>query len=371
MFKKIRQHRYFPHFFGLIVLLLVILLFFLLSGRAYSGVKVIDIHEHIQSLEKAHELKNVMDRIGIEKTVLLPSPWQTLTLNGSKSFTRHEENMDEILKIAETYPESFVPLCTVSPMDSNALEIFRSCHERGGKGLKLYNGHSYYYDIFKTALDSTRMKPIYAYAERNNLPILYHINLKKYGDELENILKEFPDLVINVPHYMVSSIEIDEVKRMFDTYPNLYTDISFGSPQFFAAGFRRISRNIEKYRDFFREYPDRILFGTDMVLTDIETKDEEFMKATLQCYRDLLEKKKFTCEPVKNYYKDEMEKNRSMAEDCLTQDSKFCKSKNEKLKSYTRWYEEVKVLNGLNLNAGILKKVYSENPERWLGANEG
>ncbi len=371
MLKKLRSHRYFPHFFGLVVLILVILLFFLFTNRAYSGSKIIDVHEHIQNLEKASELKNVMERVGVDKTVLLPSPWETLTLNGSKSFTRHEENMDEILKIAETYPDRFIPLCTVSPMDSNALQLFQNCHERGGKGLKLYNGHSYYYDIFSLPLDTARMKPVYAYAERNHLPVLYHINIKKFGSELENILKEFPDLVVNVPHYMVSSIEIDEVKRLFDTYPNLYTDISFGSPQFFAAGFRRISRSIDKYREFFDEYPDRILFGTDMVITETDKKDEAFMEATIQCYRDLLEKKRFTCEPVNDYYKGIAETNQQIYKDCKPKAGDFCKTKLEKMKSYNRWYEETKVLNGLNLNSDILKKVYSENPERWLRANGG
>jgi len=254
-------------------------------------------------------------------------------------------------------------------MDSNALEIFQDCHQRGGKGLKLYNGHSYYYEIFGLPLDTLRMMPIYAYAERNHLPVLYHINLKKYGAELENILRKHPDLVVDIPHYMVSSIEIDKVKQILDKYPNLYTDISFGSPQFFAAGFRRISRNPEKYIDFFEEYPDRILFGTDMVLTETAKKDQEFMEKTLQCYKDILEKRHFTCEPVNRYYKEQADRQREAYENCEPKSGSFCQSKKEKMESYNRWYEETKVLNGLNLNSGILKKIYSENPERWLGAN--
>lgn len=371
MLHKIKKHRFFPHFLVILVLVvLAIVFFFLFYQKAYSGIRIIDIHEHIQSRKKADELILAMDTLGIEKTVLPPSPWETLTLNGAKSFTRYQENTDEILKIAEIYPDRFVPLCTVSPLNSNALEIFQDCHKRGGKGLKLYNGHSYYYEIFGLPLDTPSMMPVYAYAERNNLPVLYHINLKKYKNELENILQQHPDLVINVPHYMVSSIESDKVKQMLDKYTNLYTDISFGSPEFFAAGFRRISRNPQKYIDFFEEYPDRILFGTDMVLTDIEKKDQEFMEKTLQCYKDILEKRHFVCEPVYQYYKAQADRYKEIYEICKPKNGAYCKEKKEKMESYTSWYEETRILNGLHLNSDILKKIYQENPERWLRANQ-
>ncbi len=370
MLKRVRHHRYFPHFFWLAVIILVILLFFLFSEKAHSGIKIIDTHEHIQSLEKAHELKLAMADLGIEKTVLLPSPIETITLNGSKSFTRYQENIDEILKIAETYPESFIPFCTVSPVDSNALEIFKDCHERGGRGLKLYNGHSYYYEIFSTTLDSQLMKPIYAYAERNNLPVLYHVNITKYEKELENILEAFPNLTVSIPHFMVSSINLDKVKNLLDKYPNLYTDISFGNDPFFAAGFRRISKNPQKYIDFMTEYSDRILFGADMVITDIKRKDQEYMETTLKCYSNILEKKKFSCKPVNDFYKKEAEIKREMYEECEPKGGDSCNTKEQKMNSYTRWYKETKILNGLNLSPDILKKIYKENPERWLGANQ-
>ncbi|MBN2087742.1 amidohydrolase family protein [Candidatus Peregrinibacteria bacterium] len=352
---------------GAIIGICIALLIFKNIGS--PSINAIDTHEHIETLNKAEILKIANKNSSIEKTILLPSPIETITLNGNNSFTDYRKNVDEILAIAQKYPDKFIPLCTISPLDPDALEYFDDCIKRGGKGLKLYNGHSYYYEVFKQPLDSARMMPIYAYAERNKIPILYHINITKYGSELENILNKYPDLVISIPHFMVSSINIQQVEEMFDKYPNLYTDVSFGSPQFMAAGLRRISNNSQKYTDFINKFPDRILFGTDMVITEVGSKDLEFMEKTLQCYRDMLEKESYICKRANEYYKNEAEKYIKIADDCKPQEGKYCKSQNEKADSFYGWYTETKRLKGLNLSNKVLKKIYQENPLRFLSGN--
>jgi predicted TIM-barrel fold metal-dependent hydrolase len=369
MVNKIHHHKYLPHFFGFAALVILgIILFFLFTQQAQSRPKIIDVHEHIESLNKASVLKEVNQELNIEETILLVSPIETLTLNGSKSFTKYRQNAEEILKIAKEYP-NFLPFCTVSPLDPDAVEYIQDCIKRGGKGIKLYNGHSYYYDVFNMPLDSPRMMPIYAYAERNKIPLLYHINIGKYVEELERILEKYPDLVIDIPHFMVSSIELNRVAGLFDKYPNLYTDISFGSPEYLAAGLRRISNNAQKYIDFINKYSDRILFGTDMVITEIDFKDYDYIKNTLQCYMDMLEQKTFKCGRVNDYYKEEAEKYEESFENCKPKEGRYCISVEEKMNSRTRWYNETRSLNGLNLSEEILQKIYWDNPLKFLSAN--
>ena len=261
------------------------------------------------------------------------------------------------------------PFCTISPLEPDAFEYLKDCIERGGRGIKLYNGHSYYYDIFGLPLDSPRINPIYAYAEKNSIPLLYHINITKYVKELENVLQKYPNLVVSVPHYMVSSIGLNKVMTLLDKYPNLYTDISFGSPEYMAAGFRRISKNPEKYRLFFNDYSDRILFGTDMVLTSSEEKDFSFMDETIACYKDLLEKEKFECNPVTQYYEKEYKDNERRYEPCEPKEGAFCESIKEKTETARQRYEEVLKLSGLGLKPAVLQRIYQKNPVRFLKAN--
>jgi predicted TIM-barrel fold metal-dependent hydrolase len=351
------------------VLLLLLLIFLVSSLRTTKPQYVFDTHEHIQGLAQAELLLAADDTTSIRKSFLLPSPIETLTLNGSKSFTGYKENTDEIFKIAEKYPDRFVPLCTVSPLDPNAAEYFQECVKRGGKVLKLYNGHSYYYDVFKQPLNSPRMNPIYTYAENNKIPILYHINVTNYGDQLEKVLEAHPKLVISVPHFMVSSVRLEKVTELLDKYPNLYTDISFGSPEFMAAGFRRISQDPGKFAKFFNDYKDRILFGTDMVLTDQPDKNQSYMEEIITCYKDLLEKRRFSCGAVSSFYEQALLDVKHSYEKCSPQKGDYCNSLKKKEEVFQQRFDDVTSLNGLGLSDSILSKVYWENAERFLEAN--
>jgi len=351
------------------VLLLLLLIFLASSLRTSRPQYIFDTHEHIQGLAQAEMLLAADETTGIQKTLLLPSPIETLTLNGNKSFTGYKENTDEIFRIAEKYPNRFIPLCTVSPMDPNAAEYLQECIKKGGKALKLYNGHSYYHEVFKLPLDTPRMKPIYAFAENNKIPVLYHINIINYGQELEKILKAYPNLVMSVPHYMVSSVELEKVAQLLDKYPNLYTDISFGSPEFMAAGFRRISQDPGKFAKFFNDYQDRILFGTDMVLTDNASKDQAYMEEVLTCYKNLLEERRFTCGAVSSYYEQALMDNKNSYNDCAPKEGGYCESLKKKTEIYQQRFEEITGLNGLGLSDSVLSKVYWENAVRFLEAN--
>lgn len=348
--------------------LLLGLAFMLLTGFFGSAIPAIDTHEHIESLKRAKELKASMKSRGISQTVLLPSPIETITLNGNSTFTQYQANVAEILRIARVFPEEFIPFCTVSPLDSDALEIFKNCVAGGGKGLKLYNGHSFYYGTFAQALDSPAMMPIYEFAEAEGLPIIYHVNIAKYGDELERVLNAFPNLRVSVPHFMVASADLPRAADLMSRYPNLYTDVSFGSEPFLAAGFRRISENADKFRDFIERFSDRILWGTDMVLTNIEKKDASYMKRMLKCYQDMLGKAKFICKPVAEYYKAGARQAKKQYEACTPLEGDFCAKTLKKFTQFDGWAKETRRLNGLDLPRETLEKVYQKNPQRFLFA---
>lgn len=351
------------------VLLFLLLIFLVSSLKASKPSYVFDTHEHVQSLAQAEMLLEADKAAGIQKTFLLPTPIETLTLNGSKSFTGYKENTTELFKIAEKYPDHFIPLCTVSPADPSAAEYLADCVKKGGKALKLYNGHSYYHEVFGMALDSPRMMPIYSFAEKNRLPLLYHINIINFGTELENIMKAYPNLVISIPHFMVSSENLDRVTELLDKYPSMYTDISFGSPEFMAAGFRRISKEPGKYVEFFDEYQDRILFGTDMVLTDNASKDEAYMEEILTCYKDLLEKRRFSCGAVSSFYEQALMESKKSLENCEPKEGNYCLSLEKKVGVFQQRLDDVTGLNGLGLTDSILSKVYWQNAKRFLEAN--
>ena len=94
---------------------------------------------------------------------------------------------------------------------------------RGAWGLKLFSGHyaSFYKDL--GPLNATAMYPIYQYCQQESIPIIWHIHLgyEYIRDEFEAVLKDFPDLIIDVPHWGLRSSDLPTLEYFFDTHCDL------------------------------------------------------------------------------------------------------------------------------------------------------
>jgi predicted TIM-barrel fold metal-dependent hydrolase len=261
---------------------------------------IINVHEHIGSLDLAPIFVNCMDRIGIGKMCLMGSSMFTLTLDEAYGFTGHHDNNEELLKIMKAYPGRFEAWVTIEPREADKLKKFKSYIERGATGLKLYTGHGYTtkaneYMFHTRAMDDPEMYPVYAYCEENFIPICLHVNPYKgkpgFAQELIAILTDFPDMKIDCPHFMLSSIMSSRLREYLDTFPNLYSNISFGD-YFAKAGLKRISRKPEKFKKLFADYPDRFFYATDLVLT--RGKKEDWAMDQFQAYLDMLSCETYT-----------------------------------------------------------------------------
>lgn len=270
--------------------------------RIIAMKRIVNTHEHVQGPTVVKDLLAMMDRNGMAMSCLMGSSRFTLTLKESVGFTDYDGNNEALLKIAKEMPERFEAWPTVDPLDPEKLEKLRSLHERGAKGVKLYIGHGYIrrdtgnYMFHTMAIDDPAMFPLYAYCEEHFIPICLHVNpyLKGFAQELIHVCEAFPDLKLNCPHFILSSIRETRLMEFFDTFPNIYSDISFGHDDFLTDGMERISRNPEKFRALFNRYPNRFYFGTDLVLTDYEGKTPEWMQVRVQAYFDMLTKATYT-----------------------------------------------------------------------------
>ena len=296
---------------------LILFLILTINVTAYS---IINMHEHIQSINEADKLIKAMDENNISITVLLGSPKQTLYFKGG--FSGYDENNEELLKIKKAYPDRFIIFVTINPVDFDKLEKLERYVEDGAVGLKLYTGHTLFYNL---SLDNPAMDEVYMYSENNDIPIVWHVNPYYYQEGFENVLKKYPKLKVICPHFCLSSINDERLRYLLDAYPNLYVDISFGYDPYAEDGFKRVSKNSEKFRDIFTKYQDRFLFGTDNVITNHPKKDLRWISNFSKCYKDMLEKESYSC-----FLIDE-------------------------------------TLNGLNLDKETLKKIYKDNPEKFLG----
>ncbi|MBJ6749541.1 amidohydrolase family protein [Geomonas anaerohicana] len=100
---------------------------------------------------------------------------------------------------------------------------------------------------------------IFSFAEANDLPVLYHIDARRYGDTMAALLADFPRVRVNFPHFGIGR---KAFSPFLDRYPNLYTD--------FSGLLSHMRENRESYRDFILQYQDRVCFGSDAILYKVE-----------------------------------------------------------------------------------------------------
>jgi predicted TIM-barrel fold metal-dependent hydrolase len=264
--------------------------------------RVINVHEHIQSLEQAKVFISAMDKMEVDRVSLLGSSWFTITMRDEVGFTRYDENNVELMKIVREYPGRFDAWPVMNPLDDNKLDKFRRLMDDGATGLKLFTGHGYLtkkneYIFHPIAMDDPRMMPVYDHCEKSGIPVLIHVNPSPvkpgFCEEFVAVLRQFPDMVVNCPHFMLSSIKDSRLREFLDVFPNLYTDISFGDA-FMKAGLMRISKDPGKFSKLFADYADRFMFGTDLVLTEARHKSEEWVHNQFRAYIDMLSSETYT-----------------------------------------------------------------------------
>lgn len=250
-------------------------------------MKKIDIHMHLSLAQQeptdkmfissAENMLPHMEELGIQKAVLMSSGENT------DIFGSNEENR----RIAEQYPEHFAWMCNVDPVHMETVEKRLATYkEQGAVGVGEL--------MINQRMDSPFLQAVFGAAERLGLPITFHMSPEEgysYGivDEpglplLEKTLKKYSSLRI-FGHSQSFWIEISKdapkakearnswgkgpvipggrVPQLFETYSNLYGDLSANS-----AG-QAIMRDPEFGIAFLTKYSDRLCFATDMVNTQM------------------------------------------------------------------------------------------------------
>lgn len=112
-------------------------------------------------------------------------------------------------------------------------------------------------DTFGITLEQYQRREweIFAFAEAHDLPLLYHMDARRYGDVMRAMLDDFPGVRVDFAHFGIGR---SAFRKFLDRYPNVYTDLAGMLPH--------IRNNPDSYRDFILHYPDRVCFGSDALL---------------------------------------------------------------------------------------------------------
>lgn len=277
--------------------------------------EVINGHDHLYKLEHLDKYLQAAARTGVTKTLFVASNDYTFKGQGGDKTALTEWSSAEILRAAQQFPGKIIPFCTIFTEDPDKLKKIKEYVREGAVGLKLYNGHSTYYT---KPLDSPHMEEVFAYCERIGLPICWHVNTARYAGEFVNVMDRHPNLTVIVPHFGVTFYQPQSAAwkatlAMLDKYPNLYVDSSFGTRDFLVHGLEMVTQHTDIFKNAFLKYQDRIIFGTDMVVTGNREKTSEWCESVIRACRDMLEKDEYhfwmaatgaatAYAPAKNHY---------------------------------------------------------------------
>jgi len=231
-----------------------------------------DAHVHLYKIEDTAELVKYASEYNIQKfTAIVREDWKVYD---------------------EKFPDKFVFARFIMSQNlfsgdiKEALDDIQLMHDSGYPIAKFWYAprwRKYVEDHLKQKvegfrIDDLRLDPLFGKIEDLGLKMIFHISdpdllYKKnyqpasyYGTkeqhllELENILIRHPNLKIQVAHMAGQPEQLDNLARWLDTFPNLYVDIS--SAKWMA---REFSYKTEEAIEFFKQYQDRIFFGTDIV----------------------------------------------------------------------------------------------------------
>ena len=270
---------------------------------------IIDMHSHpyAETPEEIDQWIKTMDKVGIEKTILLTKSY------GSQ--------FDSIVAAYVKYPDRFDIWCGVDytgydqpGFGPNAVAELERCFNAGAKGVGELGdkGKGLFYcepKAYGMHIDDTRLDPVWEKCAELGMSVNIHVgepqwfyepmdstndglmnalewrldnqegilNLPEVVNTLENAVAKHPNTTFIACHLANCNHDLEPLGRLFDKYPNLYADFS-----------ARYAENapVPKYTaKFFNKYKDRLIYGTDMGFEEdmykvtfriLESDDEHF-----------------------------------------------------------------------------------------------
>jgi len=271
-----------------------------------SKFPAIDYHNHLDAQEPREVLK-IMDQCGIERVVNITM------LTGDSA-------LQMIRKYHAAAPNRFATYGWMDWSDVGSSGFFRRTVERlerlvehGACGMKIWK------DLGTTVrdkagtllrIDDDRLDPLYEKAAELGVPIMYHIadpdafflpidaNNERYEElaahpewsyygsyygklellaQRDRVIARHPRTTFVGAHVAEHPEDLAYVGKVLDSHSNFHVDIS--------ARTAELGRQPYAAREFFLKYPDRILFGTDLIpdvnmyrlhYRFLETADEYF-----------------------------------------------------------------------------------------------
>jgi predicted TIM-barrel fold metal-dependent hydrolase len=270
---------------------------------------VIDMHSHPidGSIDEIRNWVRTMDEVGIRKSIVMTYA--------------HGEEFDSLARLYGQFPERFELWCGVDyqgydqpGFPESAIRELKRCYEKGARGVGELGdkGKGLFYSqppAWGMHPDDPRMIPFFQACSQLGMPVNIHVADPKWMYEkmdstndglmnayewrldnqpdivdhagmiriLENTVKQNPQTTFIACHLANCTYDLALIGNLLTQYPNLYIDI--------GARYAELAPIPRTAKAFFVQYQDRIVYGTDMGIDPsmyritfriLETSDEHF-----------------------------------------------------------------------------------------------
>lgn len=276
----------------------------LIPGKKYNR-----LHELLSIFKKeinevAGILIKEMEESGIEMAIPLMMDLEYSSYH-KKPEVPYRHQIELISRIAFQYPGKIMPFVMVDPRRVGAAKItIRALEELAFLGIKMYpplGYHPYHKSFYNDDHVNTELKEIYRYCEKHKIPITAHcskggayssdiMNYPELRSELtkpsnwREVLKEFPDLYLNLAHFGGDFLNIKNntawsftIKQMIQKFNNVYADLAYNDH---ALG-KKTSKNyfllLNEILSEDSKVQNKILFGTDWSMTRHTWTEKEYL----------------------------------------------------------------------------------------------
>jgi predicted TIM-barrel fold metal-dependent hydrolase len=246
---------------------------------------IVDGHVHMGSMADEKSMLMIRETAGIEKMALV-SIQEPETATG----------LPQSLYMKARYPQLFYVFAGLNHAEKisggrvrtpRLVKQVESFAKLGCDGLKMIEGKPTSRQHMNIPVTDAYFEDYWARVEELGLPIVWHVNDPEefwdparipgwareqawgYGPgdiqkeqlyaEVDEVLARYPNLRIIFAHFYFLSADLARARRFFDQHPTVHFDLAPGIEMLY-----NLSRDPEASREFFIEYADRIIFGTDL-----------------------------------------------------------------------------------------------------------
>jgi predicted TIM-barrel fold metal-dependent hydrolase len=246
---------------------------------------IIDCHVHMGGIADEAEMLKILEATGIEKMALvsIQNPAAGAGLPQSLYMKAQHPKLFFVfagLNHAQKLSEGRVKAPSLVEQVEGFVKI-------GCDGIKMIEGKPTSRQRMDIPVTDSYFADYWARVEELGIPIVWHVNDPEefwdpeklpgwarerdwgYGpddvqkeqlyDEVDEVLARHPNLKIIFAHFYFLSADLPRAGRFFDDHPTVQFDLAPGIEMLY-----NLSRDPDASREFFTQYAERIVFGTDL-----------------------------------------------------------------------------------------------------------